>query len=633
MSSPSQPDPPPTVVTGVTPHTPDPEPMAAVPTIDSEAVTLASARDQLPQLRPPLVPGDLGAFGAHRVLRLLGQGGMGVVYEALDTALGRPVALKLMAPAIASSETGRERFLREARAAAAIRHENVINVYQVGEDAGTPFLTMELLRGDPLGQLIGNGLPIADVVRVGRDVALGLAAAHKIGVVHRDVKPSNIWIESPTGRVRLLDFGLARIGGEASVAVRFNSAVGNGLTQLGELIGTPVYMSPEQADGEPIDFRTDLFSLGAVLCQAVTGRVPSDGKTSAGWVSAIRAGTFTPVNEAAPGTPLALVHLIHALLALRPEDRPRSAEAVAEELLAIGTQLLIDTRSSVAVPVPVPRTAAPEADFDFTSDDAVPAEPRRIRISKRLLLGSAAALVGVLLLLGIVYFVQKSRRQPPGPTTEVPAPQTTPPTTPANALPKGFVSLFNGRDLSGWKIPTGGRKDEWSVANGVLIGTPKPNLVTGTLLSDRDYSDFELRLDYRWMTPGGQTLLLIRANDDKERYWKGLAISVAEDASYKATHNRDMTDVFRNGVVVGFTSRPAGANKPQGEWNSLRVTARRHTIEVELNGAKLPTADLDAPLPTTKPERECFRTKGPIGVLCYYGTIEYRNIIVRPLSE
>ena len=226
------------------------------------------------------------------------------MYEALDTALGRRVALKLMLPILTTSPIGRERFLREARAAAAIRHENVVNVYHVGDDEGVPFLTMELLQGDHLGHLIGTGLPIADVVRIGREVALGLAAAHKIGVVHRDVKPANIWIESPTGRVRLLDFGLARIvGGEASIAGRCDPPAETGLTQAGELVGKPAYMSREQGEGEPIDFRTDLFSLGAILYQMVTGRLPFSGKTIAEWADAIRAGIYTPVNEVVPTIP------------------------------------------------------------------------------------------------------------------------------------------------------------------------------------------------------------------------------------------------------------------------------------------------------------------------------------------
>ena len=618
------------MATRVTPYGAEREPAGATAPAGSEAITLAGApNDQLPQLRPPLVPGDLGAFGRHRVIRLLGRGGMGVVYEAVDTALGRPVALKLMLPVLAASPTGRERFLREARAAAAIRHDNVVHVYQVGEDEGTPFLTMELLRGDQLGHLIGSGLPITDVVSIGREVALGLAAAHEIGVVHRDVKPANIWIESPTGRVRLLDFGLAHLGGEASVAARFGTLGAADLTQAGEIVGTPTYMSPEQVDGAPIDFRTDLFSLGAVLYQMITGHVPFAGRSIAECAGAIRTGACAPVNEVVPTTPPALARLVHSLLAPGPADRPRSADAVAEELLAIGTQLLIST-GSAAVPVPVPRSPAvvSEPHFDFT-ERAEPVRHRRVRPPALLLLGAVAVLVGTLLLIGVVQRVKKARQQQPEPIAEGPNP--TPPAPPPIPLPKGFVPLFNGRDLSGLGQPIGGRSDAWSVANGVLVGAPKPNFTVQGFLTDSDYSDFELRLDYRWASPGGHTLLLLRANYDKDKYGKALAISIADDEGYPAVHGKPIAEGFQTGAVLGVTFKQPAANKPLGEWNNLRVVARRHRIEIELNGTKMPTADLDEKLELMKTHPEVFRAKGPIGLLCFFGVIEYRNIIIRPL--
>jgi serine/threonine protein kinase len=620
-------------VTNVQPHDADRALTGATPTVDSDAITTNNAQnDQLPQLRPPLVPADLGAFGRHRVFRILGRGGMGVVYEALDTALGRRVALKLMLPVLDSSSTGRERFLREARAAAAIRHENVVSVYQVGEDEGVPFLTMELLHGDHLGHLIGNGLPVADVARIGREVALGLAAAHKKGVVHRDIKPANIWIEAPSGRVKVLDFGLARIGGEASLAVRSRPTEGD-LTQAGELVGTVAYMSPEQLDGRTIDYRTDLFGLGAVLYQMVTGLVPFAGKTIAECADAIRAGVFTPVNVAAPTTPPSLASLIHELLAPQPEDRPGSTDAVARELLAIGTQLLVST-GSTAVPIPVPRTPAAGTDSPFDFPESGPPAPRRLGTPTLLLLGVAAVLVGVFVLIGAIQRAQKVRQPEPVVGVPNPAPSNPPqPSPPANQLPKGFVSIFNGTDLSGWRPPVEGRSDAWSVANGALVGTPKPNFLPQTLLTERDYADFELRLDYRWMSAGGYTIMLLRASDDKERYGKGLAISLVEDEGFQKVHGREAGDGFRTGVVLNLTLKPPAANKPRGEWNSMRVIARRHVIEVELNGTKMPVADLDNKLELLKTHPEYSRAKGPIGLLCYYGTIEYRNVIIRPFPE
>jgi hypothetical protein len=193
------------------------------------------------------------------------------------------------------------------------------------------------------------------------------------------------------------------------------------------------------------------------------------------------------------------------------------------------------------------------------------------------------------------------------------------------------VALFNGRDLSGWGPPAEGKSDAWSVVNGVLVGTPKPKVPVQALLSDRDYSDFELRLEYRWPAPGGYTWLLLRANHDKVRYGKGLAINLADDEGYAAVHGKPVPEGFQTGAVLGITSKPPAANKPVGEWNSLRIVARRHTVEIELNGTRMPTADLDERLALAKTQPEILRARGSVGLLCFIGPIEYRNVTIRPL--
>src|SRR5262249_53059125 len=202
--------------------------------------------------------------------RLLGAGGMGLVFEAQDPDLRRPVALKVMRPEVAARAEARQRFLREARTAAALNHDHVLPIYQVGEANGVPLIAMPLLAGEALeARLRREGrLPVAEVLRIGRETAEGLAAAHAAGLVHRDLKPSNLWLEAPGGRVKVLDFGLAR---PLQTDVH--------LTASGVVVGTPGYMSPEQADGEPLDGRSDLFSLGCVLYRAATGVSPFQGKT------------------------------------------------------------------------------------------------------------------------------------------------------------------------------------------------------------------------------------------------------------------------------------------------------------------------------------------------------------------
>jgi serine/threonine protein kinase/predicted ATPase len=306
-----------------------------------------SAPASLSFLSPALEPGELGRLAHYRVLKVLGQGGMGVVLLAEDTQLQRPVALKVIRPEISRTPLHRERFLREARAMAQVRSDHVVTVYQVGQAGDVCYLAMELLQGEPLDYWLARVAtpPLDEVLRIGREIALALTAAHARGLVHRDVKPANVWLEAPARRVKLLDFGLARPQvGDASI------------TNPGMVVGTPMYMAPEQARGEPLDGRADLFSLGCLLYQMVAGRPPFRGPTSLAVLSAVVTQTPPPASQFNPALPTALTDLLSRLLAKRPIDRPVSAEAVGEELQAVaraatlpaGLPAVPDTRVSSA---------------------------------------------------------------------------------------------------------------------------------------------------------------------------------------------------------------------------------------------------------------------------------------------
>ena len=203
-------------------------------------------------LAPPRAPGELGWLGGYRVLEIVGSGGMGVVFRAVDLDLEREIALKAMLPNLAAHATSRLRFVREAKAAAALQHDRIVAVYRVGEDRGVPFLAMPFLRGQSLEDRLKAGpLPIDEVRRLGAEIAEGLAAIHERGLIHRDIKPGNVWLEGSAARVKILDFGLARAGGDAT------------LTREGGIVGSPAFMSPEQALRQPVDARADLFALGS----------------------------------------------------------------------------------------------------------------------------------------------------------------------------------------------------------------------------------------------------------------------------------------------------------------------------------------------------------------------------------
>jgi serine/threonine protein kinase len=280
-----------------------------------------------PFLAPPEGPEEMGRLGNYLIRRVLGTGAMGILFEAQDPHLKRLVALKVMKPSLAAQTDFHRRFMREAQLAAAIDHEHIVTIYQVGEDRGIPFLAMKLLQGESLEARLnrsGGRLPLPEVLRIGREIAEGLAAAHDKGLIHRDIKPANIWLEEDRKRVKIIDFGLAR--GKDSDAQ---------FTQAGAVIGTPSYMAPEQANGTEVDARCDLFSLGSVLYRTSTGRLPFDGKDTLTVLSALATKTPPPPNKLVPTLPRAFSNLVMALLAKDREERPQSASEVVEILEAI----------------------------------------------------------------------------------------------------------------------------------------------------------------------------------------------------------------------------------------------------------------------------------------------------------
>jgi serine/threonine protein kinase len=311
------------------------------------AAAVPSAQKRLHEfLRPAQQPDELGRLGPYRILKVLGQGGMGLVFEAQDVKLRRQVALKVMRPEYASLETSRRRFLREAQTQAAIEHDHIVAIYQAEEDNGVPFIAMPLLRGESLATRLRREqrLPLPEIVRIGQEIAEGLAAAHQRDLIHRDIKPANIWLEGSRQRVKILDFGLA-----LAVASQDDHA----LTPLGIILGTVGYVSPELAGTAPIDARSDLFSLGCVLHQMATGETPFPGVDMISHLRSLAMHEPPPVRTLNPGLPEELEALILQLLAKNPEDRPASAAETARRLQAL-PQPARRKRVSRLAPLPEP---------------------------------------------------------------------------------------------------------------------------------------------------------------------------------------------------------------------------------------------------------------------------------------
>jgi WD40 repeat protein/serine/threonine protein kinase len=271
-------------------------------------------------LAPPDKPGRLGQLDRYEIIETIGHGGMGVVLKAIDRSLQRIVAIKVLAAHLATSPGARRRFIREAQAAAAVRNEHVISIYAVEESRELPYLVMEYIEGVSLEERIKGATPLGlkEILRIGMQTAAGLAAAHAQGLVHRDIKPANILLENGVQRVKITDFGLARAVDDSS------------LTQSGIVAGTPQYMAPEQARGEPVDQRTDLFSLGSVLYILCTGRAPFRAEGTMAVLKRVCEDRPRPIREINPEIPDWLVETIDRLHAKNPADRWQNARELAD---------------------------------------------------------------------------------------------------------------------------------------------------------------------------------------------------------------------------------------------------------------------------------------------------------------
>jgi serine/threonine protein kinase len=600
-------------------------------------------------LAPPQKPDELGRLGPYRVLNVLGTGGMGRVYHAEDVNLRRPVALKVMRPGLCGNEKARKRFLREARAVAGIRHDHVVTVYQVGEERGIPYLAMELLEGEPLDRYLKRlgALPAAEVLRIGREMAEGLAAAHEYGVIHRDVKPANVWLESrgPRGgmsapggcagestnwasltaeprlpgpaprpqlppRVKLLDFGLARAGRESSQ-----------LTLHGTVVGTPAYMAPEQSRrADAVDHRCDLFSLGSVLYHLCTGQPPFRGPDMIATLMAAATEQPLPPHEVNPAIPRALSDLVMGLLAKCPEDRPASAHDVADTLRRL-------------------------------ADNPTFGPPRRRRTFRRvgcLLCG----LLPLLLLLGglgvaaAVFFNALPHPEEQTTTVTATTPASTHPTLPTEPAPKTepaptshpttkkadeWVSLWNGKNLEGWAV-INGKQNNWGV-------DPKEKVLFtagtdgGWLMTEQEYENVEVRLDYR-LTAKAQSGLALRSPLLGNPALAGMKIQFWDDGWYKSratpTVPAELTGALFD--VAGPANLTREAARPPGEWNKLHVLLRGRQLTVELNGAPVLKTSLDEfGQPVLDKHPGLKRPRGHLGLQSHTNRVDFRDIAVHAL--
>jgi serine/threonine protein kinase len=530
------------------------------------------ADDEIPlgYLEPSTKPGSLGRLAHYEVLEVVGRGAFGTVLRAFDEKLHRVVAIKVMALELAATSPARKRFMREAQASAAIRHENVVSVYAV-EEKPLPYLVMEYIPGRTLQQWLDERGPLdlPTVLRLGRQIAEGLAAAHAQDLIHRDVKPGNILLETSVhDRVKITDFGLARAADDAS------------LTQSGTIAGTPMYMAPEQALGHKLDQRADLFSFGSVLYQMISGRPPFRAASALAVLKRVVDEAPRPIREIIPETPQWLCDIIAKLHAKNPDERYQSAREIADVLASCESQLnsLTGLKDFSLIPQKKRQTAA------------------------RWKWVAVATLALPLLVFGLVSLnrpesqLSMDKNLTSKVTTSESGRKSSEPTELGTKNSDGWVQLFNGKDMTGWQFHPN-HSGHWEVNDGILKGSNRESY----LFSQRgDYANFHLRVEAK-VNLGGDSGILFRAPFEMVRGRTPTEFGIP--SCYEAELHENRSYLRRTGSISLATSNapPLFLGKAidhsltqPDEWFTYEVIAANNHFITKINGVE--TANCNDPL-------------------------------------
>lgn len=599
--------------------------------------TPINAKEVCDFLKPSKRADSLGHLAHYEILQIIGQGGFGTVMKAFDERLHRVVAIKIMAPQLATSGTSRARFLREARAAAVVMNENVVGIHAVSsDDEPIPYLVMEYVHGHTLQDKLDKVGPLAviEVLRIGQQIARGLSAAHAQGLVHRDIKPANILLENGIERVKITDFGLARAADDASIS------------QSGVVAGTPMYMAPEQAQGVQIDHRADLFSLGSVLYSMCTGHPPFRASTTLGVLKRVVEDSPRPIREVNSQIPPWLVEVVAKLHEKKPDERFGSAREVAELLAKYQTELQVQ---GTVVPISIAKPFKPKRRMRWVTAASVvllllligywlsPVALLYANNQARVRFEPQAGLISVIVLREndsepMTDWLDMSNPQtvelPPGKyivnancatdrkvkywekkiwiglltrgNIQIPGdsftlvldrgdrltinaaiktslqPQLNPPSS-------KWISLFNGEDLKGWKqwpdLPGVGKK--WQVVDGVLVGRE----TVGNLFTERgDYENFHLRAEVRINDKDAAGGVCFRCPSIENSSGYKAAISVSKDSSLTSAYLQRFTmktnQTFSAKISTSKLRPPVPVNKPF----ILEVIAQGSTLTFKIDG-------------------------------------------------
>ena len=560
----------------------------------------------------------IGQIVSHyRIVNQLGAGGMGVVYTAEDTLLGRQVALKFVAADAATDRQAVERLRIEARAASALNHANICTIYEFGEHEGRPFIVMELMKGRTLRDRLTSGaLAIHQVVEIGIQIADALDAAHTQGIMHRDIKPANIFL-TERGSVKILDFGLAKLLPKHNAfETTATPLASDQLTQAGVAIGTVLYMSPEQATGEDLDGRTDLFSVGIVLYECVTGRRPFSGKTAAVVLDQILNRAPVAASTYNPEIPTRLQDVIHNCLEKDRELRYQSADGLRADLKRIKR----DMESG---------HVAQAAGSDSRGEAGVGATARRLRTTSAQLpaevsprpIGSVVWLGGaaIALVLGALFFFQPWQRF--GPTEEADQPAAASQAAPAPAPTEPSNAFIESRlELATTSLKAKNYSAAISFADEVLRAAPGHAVATKVR---EDAQGMIARLDQA-ISDARRLLAADDANGaaralDRARAIDPSAPAIAELSADLVNHFKGQADAARQrSKPAGQASFPAPApvqpSTPPAATPSVRAETPPQTAPPVTAPAPQPAAPepvTRSPEPTTRPTEPATRPSEP----------------------
>jgi serine/threonine protein kinase len=600
-------------------------------------------------------------LGNYLVIDKLGQGGMGIVLKAQHRRMNRYVALKILSPDHATPE-GLQRFQREVEAVARLQHPNIVAAFDADSAEGTHFLVMEYVAGIDLSALIKKTgpMPVDQAVNCVIQAARGLEFAHRHGVIHRDVKPANLVLDQ-SGTVKVLDMGLARFEGESSGQLS--------LTNTGAMMGTIDYMSPEQAlDVKNAGAQSDIYSLGMTLWFLLTARAAYGGDSQMGRRIAHATSPIPSLREAQPDVPVALEATFLRMVAKQPEDRFPSMIEVIDSLETCQC-------AAIRIAPPIHLLAGPSEDakfgdfMDFFTAETEGAEQFREPIFRNGVYDSpstardgqttltalrdrvvfdphaatridsaaqdrstvptggtrsgwnrgrsfAAAALILSLVLGLVYKLDLRTLLSSthgNQKANLISPKEAPGTSAPIKIDDGWIKLFNGRDLSGW---TQIGNEAWTVHEGVLLGRIGTSDPIGWLMSDREFADFELQLEYR-LASGSNSGIFLRAFPKGDVSGKDFCeIQLLDDAG-----KPDFPTDRRCGSLFGVVAPNPAPQAPADAWNRVHLELRDKELRLSINE-----------VPVLHHAVENIRPSGRIGLQLYHSQVEFRGIRIRPIS-